>query len=171
MYARGVVIRMATVALIVSIASALGAIGSWVVAQKAFRFSDNARQETEKLNKRDLFLALHEKLCTPDQLWGRRVIREKINKLEDAEHLRASGHADGQAAAGAVAMLDMLSLYVEKGFVEKDLVLEEWGHVVADLDDNAAIFVKNRTTNNRRPWIHFKDFSAEAVKWARDHPR
>ncbi|WP_437055836.1 hypothetical protein [Streptomyces sp. enrichment culture] len=162
---------MAIVALVVSLASALGAIGSWIVAQRAFRFSENARQETEKLNKRDLFLALHEKLCTPDQLWGRRVIREKINNLADAKQLRESGHADGQAAAGAVAMLDMLSLYVEKGFIERDLVLEEWGHVLADLDDNAAIFVKDRTMNNRRPWVHFQDFSADAVKWSRAHPR
>ncbi len=159
-------------ALIVSIASALGALGSLIVAQKAFGFSEKAREETLNLNKRDLFLTLHEKLCTADQLWGRRVIREKINSPQEAEQLRASGHPDGQAAAGALAMLDMLSLYVDKGFVEKDLVLEEWGHVLADLDGNATIFIGNRAANrDRKPWVHFQDFSADAVKWARVNPR
>ncbi|MGW1669023.1 hypothetical protein [Streptomyces sp. NPDC002324] len=157
---------------LIALISAAAALVSAVVAVIAYRSSKTVRrqseQDAENLNKRDLFLSLHEKLTAPEQLWGRRVIREQINTPEDAERLRQLDREDGHAAASAVAMLDILSLYVERGFVEKDLVLDEWGHALADLNGNAAIFVRDRTENGRAPWCHFQDFSAEAVKWSRD---
>jgi hypothetical protein len=161
--------------LVLSVVATAAAVLSGVVAAVALRSSRATRKEAERqaknLNKRDLFLALHEKLCAPDQLWGRRVLREQINSLEDAERLRASGHPDGQAAAGALAMLDILSLYVDREYVEKELVLDEWGHVLADLKDSAAIFMRNRMMpNGRRPWRHYQDFVEKAVAWARDRP-
>lgn len=162
---------MDVAAVIIAGLSAAVAIGSLIVAIRAHVLSGRAQQQTQvqaqQLNKRDLFLALHEKLSAPEQMRGRRVLREQVNSVNDAAELRQANRGDGRAAAGALAMLDILGLYIEKGFVEDNLVLEEWGYVLAELQPHAAHLISERTRNRHRPpWPHYRRLAGRASDWA-----
>jgi hypothetical protein len=155
---------------VVSWISAGAALASLCTAGLAYRFSWETRRSTEQreesLNKRDLFLSLHEKLCSADQMWGRRVIREQITGVAEAKKLRESGGEDWRAAAGALAMLDTVGLYVERGYVEPELVLTEWGHVLSELDRHARHLVEAGHVDGKKPWPHYQYLAAQAVMWA-----
>lgn len=162
---------MVVAAFTISVASAAAALVSGLVAFCAYRFSKRTYGETtdqaEQLNKRDLFLSLHERLCSPDQIRGRRVIRTRGTTARAVQRLRKSRSGEANAAVGALAMLDTLGLYVECGFVEEDLVLTEWGHVLAELEKPARYFVETGLgLNGRKPWPHFSALAEAAVTWA-----
>ncbi|MER5467205.1 hypothetical protein [Streptomyces sp. NPDC002685] len=160
---------------VVSWISGGAALGSLVVAGMAYRFSRTTRiqaeQRDERLNKRDLFLSLHERLCTPGQIWGRRIIRDQVATLDDARRLRSSNSEEGRAAAGSIGMLNTLGLYVKRGYVDLDLVLAEWGHVLAEVDKQARFVIEASSVNGRLPFPHFQDLATEAVKWVGQHAR
>jgi hypothetical protein len=164
---------MVVAAFAISIVSVAAALVSGLVAFCAYRFSKRTHRETtdqaEQLNKRDLFLSLHERLCSPDQIRGRRIIRTRGTSTLEVQQLRNSRSGDANAAVGALAMLDTLGLYVECGFVEQDLVLTEWGYVLAELAEPASHFVETGVgLNGRKPWPHFSALATDAVTWAQN---
>ncbi|KMS67019.1 hypothetical protein ACM01_44215 [Streptomyces viridochromogenes] len=163
---------MAEAALIISVFSALAAIASVVVAWRAHSFSQKTHEESEQqaknLNRRDLFLSLYEKLCDTEQIRGRRVIREKCRSEPKARRLGNSNEELARAAVGALAMLDTLGLYVEQKYVEQDLVMAEWGHVLVELQEPANLFLQFRDVNGQKPWPHFGRLTQAAADWAQN---
>ncbi|WP_406191835.1 hypothetical protein OG331_47420 [Streptomyces sp. NBC_01017] len=146
---------MVVAAFIISVASAAAAFVSGLVAFSAYRFGKKTHEETTQqaveLNKRDLFLSLHERLCSPDQIRGRRDIRTRGTGIPEVQQLRASTSGDdANAAVGALAMLDTLGLYVDCKFVDENLVLTEWGYVLAELTEPAKYFVETGKGPNGR---------------------
>ncbi|RSO09914.1 hypothetical protein DMH26_00575 [Streptomyces sp. WAC 05379] len=95
------------------------------------------------LNKRDLFLALHDRLSTADQLAGRRALR-RVGSPDQARAMLLNEPREYDSMTSALAMFDILGLYVEKGYVKRDLVLEEWGHVLASLHQPADHVIEER---------------------------
>ncbi|CAG6397442.1 hypothetical protein NMG29_24965 [Streptomyces cocklensis] len=164
---------MAVAALVVSGITAVAVLISCLVAYKAYRFSADTRKRTERqtqnLNKRDLFLSLHERLSSVDQIRGRGILRERVNSPKSAEYLRRRYQEENRLASGAIAMLDILGLYVEEGFVEKDLVLQEWGPVLADLYPHGMDVIEDRQRSRgagrRLWWPHFRRLGLEAIAW------
>ncbi len=66
-------------------------------------------------------------------------------------------------------MLDILGLYAEKGFVDKRLVLEEWGRVLVELDYNIRYALRERkqqTQTEWLPWPHLQRLLRDAEEWA-----
>jgi hypothetical protein len=157
---------MVVAAFIISVASAAAAFVSGLVAFSAYRFGKRTHEETtrqaEQLNKRDLFLSLHERLCGTEQIRGRRVIREEGNSLRRVQRLRRYGGGDVRAAIGALAMLDTLGLYVELGYVEEGPVMAEWGPVLVELRGPARYFLETGRVNGRSPWPHYQSLADEA---------
>ncbi|WP_431773594.1 hypothetical protein [Streptomyces cucumeris] len=147
---------------IIAGASALFAFFAVGVSFKALRVS-------QRQQRRDLFLALHEKLSREDQQSGRTVLRERIHSVEDAKDIRAHDAEGHRQAASALAMLDILGLYAEKGFVDKRLVLEEWGRVLVELDYNIRYALRERkqqTQTEWLPWPHLQRLLRDAEEWA-----
>lgn len=120
-----------------------------------------------RLNRRDLFLTLHEKLSTPEQVCGRRALRE-INSPEDVKRMLRKDPDKHGAVTSALAMLDILGLYVDRGYVSKDLALSEWGWVLAGLSRHADHVIEERRRAGgvgRRQWPHFRSLALDAVAW------
>lgn len=140
---------------------------SLAVASAAYWFSRYSWKKRREQDKRDLFLTLHERLSSQDQMQGRRVIREQVASVRDAIKLRGR-REDAAKAYSALAMLDILGLYVDKSFVDDVLVLEEWGHVVVELHSHAQYIIAERRANGgtfRSQWPHYQSLAGRATGW------
>ncbi|CAG6392762.1 hypothetical protein SCOCK_180139 [Actinacidiphila cocklensis] len=116
-----------------------------------------------KRQKRDLFLDLHEKLSRPDMQTGRTLLREQINGLDDAIGMRRWKSDDYQKAVSAIAMFDILGLYVEERFIKRSLVFKEWGWLYADVYFHARYVIQDRRNHGRDPWLHFQRLGEKAL--------
>lgn len=94
--------------------------------------STAAWQATRRLEKRNLFLQLNERLMQPRLQEGRTLLRELITDKDSADILYSrSDRRDHWLISESIAMFDLLGLYVEREYVDKELVLEEWGSQIA----------------------------------------
>ncbi|MER6955021.1 hypothetical protein [Streptomyces sp. NPDC000618] len=151
-----------------AIASVAVAFLAMVIAFLALWWSRRTWRASVEQNRRDMFLGLHEKLSSAEQQTGRRFLREKIGSLRDAEVLRREDPNCLRQVVGALAMLDILGLYVEKGFVDKELVFEEWGSLLAELHPHGVHVIEERRQNRgsgRKLWPHFRRLALEAATW------
>ncbi|MEU5929317.1 hypothetical protein ABZ817_38330 [Streptomyces antimycoticus] len=143
------------------------AVLSLVIAGGALGWSIRTYRASIKLNRRDLFLSLHEQLSRPDRMRGRSILREEITSVPDAEAIRQSRPGDYELVMSAIIMLDILGLYVKKNYVRKDLVLEEWGWLYGRCFDHGQHVINERQwygpdRRTRAPWINFVELGKEA---------
>lgn len=149
------------------------AIGALSVAGGALALSIYTLFANRRQNRRDLFLSLHEKLTRPDLQTGRTLLRERINSYRDAEEMRSSSPEDYKLVVSAIAMFDILGLYVEKHFVSEELVFAEWGWLYADVYDHGKHVIEERRRNGtgQMPWPHFQDLGVAAAARNNRHQR
>ncbi|MFC4610584.1 hypothetical protein ACFO9E_22715 [Streptomyces maoxianensis] len=150
----GWAVVVASVALVVS-------VGTWL----------HGRHEKQ----RDLFLSLHERLTHPDFQSGRRILWDEIHHSGDVEVLIRHRPQDFRQVSGAIAMFDILGLYVAKKYVNKDAVLQEWGSTVARTYLHGVhVLDACEPEFGWRPWPHFEELGEEADRWhvrkGRRHP-
>ncbi|GAA1407114.1 hypothetical protein ACFQZ4_35015 [Catellatospora coxensis] len=129
---------------------------------------------TRSHNRRALFLDMHAKMLDPEIFRGRRVLLEKINSLEDARALREADPLQYELVNRAVAMLDVLACYVRRGYLDRTLVLEEWGYLYAAAWPHGRYFLLARHQDlghDRLPWPHLRAFGPVAVAWTLRHKR
>jgi hypothetical protein len=149
-------------------------MGEWIAAVVGatagglgFLLSVYAVYRSTRLNKRDLFLTLHEKLSTPEQVCARQTLRQ-IKSPDHAQKMRRRDEGSLGDAVSALAMLDILGLYVERNYVNRDLVLSEWGWVITELSPHADHVIEERRRAGlsvRRQWPHFRGLALEAFAW------
>jgi hypothetical protein len=152
---------------VVPIVSVAIAALSLLVAASAYWFSRYSWKRRREQDRRDLFLELHSKLSSKEQMQGRRVLRERVKSVGDAEKLRNRPEETSQVYS-ALAMLDILGLYVDEDFVDGDLVLAEWGHVVVELHSHAQYVLAERRANGgtfRSQWPHYQTLAGRATGW------
>ncbi|GAA1155014.1 DUF4760 domain-containing protein [Nocardioides aquiterrae] len=128
-------------------------------------FRDRRRQD-----RRDLFLKMHERLIDQDLQRGRRLLYQHIHDEGSARRLRMSpAEADAeiyQAINRALAMFDVFSMYVEKGYIDRAEALQEWGHTLARAFQQAQPFIADRDNNQTwLSWPNLRSFGQEAVRW------
>jgi hypothetical protein len=92
-----------------------------VISCAAFVFSVFTWRERRAQDQRDLFLRIHERLVDVDLQRGRRVLFQMVQSIEDARALFQDRREDSDLANRALAMLDVAALYVERGYVDRDL--------------------------------------------------
>lgn len=137
---------------------------SVLIAGLSFLIAGAALLYTHRVSRRSLFLALHEKLSSPEQIRGRRVLRERATGVLEAGALRSdSSTDDARLAFSALAMLDILALYVERKFVDKGLVLAEWDDVLKELLPHAEWISEERAGSKDVMWPHFQRLAKDAV--------
>jgi hypothetical protein len=143
----------------------LWALLGLVAGLGSFGVSLYALFEGRVRNRRDLFLSLHEKLIASDLQRGRTLLREEVRNYPAAVALRNARDGRYQLVASAIAMFDVLGLYVHEGFVDKNLVFAEWGWLYAEVYESGQHVIQERfdnAGNGRKPWPHFARLGKEA---------
>lgn len=118
-------------------------------------------------DQRDLMLHLHERLIDRDLQQGRRIVAERVNSPADATALLRENREDYDLANRALAMLDFAALYAEKGYVDKDEFVGEWGRAYAHLRQNGQHFIEERAArigeSSESEWRHFQALAQETA--------
>ena len=128
--------------------------------------------DQRRQDKRNLFLKIHEALVDPDLQEGRRLLFARTWTQEDVEKCRLDRPNEYQLINRALAMLDIFALYVEKKYVIKQMVLEEWSHIVTRAATYGQPFIEDRAARHQfRPFPHLQGLAEEADGWAINHPR
>ncbi|MCX4983470.1 hypothetical protein [Streptomyces sp. NBC_00572] len=149
------------------------ALGSMLAAASAFTLSIIALLVSRKQEKRILFLSLNERLMQPELQEGRTLLRESIESTSDAENVYALNKNQHWSISRAVAMFDLLGLYVKHGYIKKDLALEEWGKTLTlSYEGHGEHFVRAREEAlGWSPYPHFKYIAEMARREGLGHPR
>ena len=137
-----------------------------VISCAAFTFSIFTWQGHRRQDKRDLLLKIHERLTDVDIQRGRRILYQKVRSVEEAKTLFLENPEDYDLANRALSMLNMAALYVEYGYVDKELFMLDWGFVFASIFENCQHFIAERIERNSvqpQAWPHFRHLAMEAA--------
>jgi hypothetical protein len=118
-------------------------------------------RRARRLDKRDLFLRLHESLLDPDVVAGRRALYE----IKDVPSAAALVYETGTLTQvyRALAMFDVLALYVENGWIDEATVLDEWGNSLSRSIEPSQHFIAARyQTIQWHSWPHYRRLAAKA---------
>jgi hypothetical protein len=122
------------------------------------------RWRDERYRRRELFLRMHERLTNPELARGRAIIYG-LNSLEQAQAIVASKDERFELANQAMAMMDVLAAFVHYGYLDREVVLTEWGQPLARLREPGGFFIEaRRQEHGAAPWSHFRTIAREAYE-------
>jgi len=119
-------------------------------------------KRARRLDKRDLFLRIHEALIEPGVVEGRRLLYQ----IPDQATAAAMVYKPEKLTAvyRALAMFDVLAMYAENGWIDEDTVLDEWGHSLRWSVPFAERFIAARyETIKWHSWPHYKALADKAT--------
>ncbi len=137
-----------------------------ILSCAAFVFSLFTWRERKFQDQRDLLLKIHERLTDVDIQRGRRILHQKVHSVEDARALFLEHPDDYDFANRALSMLNLAALYVEYGYVDKELFMLDWGFVYASILENCQHFITERVERNSafpQAWSHFQFLATQAA--------
>lgn len=145
---------------------------SMLAAVAAVLYSVYISNSHRKQEKRNLFLSLNQQLMNPDLQRGRALLREKINKADDASEVYEKHQGEHWAISEAVAMFDLLGLYVNRDYVDEELVMAEWGKALTlAYEGHGEFFIEAREKAlGWPPYPHFKLIAEKARLRGKGHP-
>ncbi len=124
--------------------------------------ADDLPAGARRLDKRDLFLKMHENLLDPSAVRGRRLLY-RITAPEIADAIVADEDQQTDVYR-ALAGFDVLGLYVDRGWVDRWTVLEEWGNSLSLAVEPKALFIAAKYPGKKfHSWPHYDDLAREAV--------
>jgi hypothetical protein len=119
---------------------------------------------SRRLDKRDLFLKMHENLLGELPMAGRRALGHITDKASAAQAVGDSEKAT--AVYRALAAFDVLGLYVERGWVNERDVLEEWADSLSKYRHPKALWVEERYPGKKfHSWPHYDDLADRATAY------
>lgn len=127
-------------------------------------------QRARRLDKRDLFLRMHEALLDPAVVAGRRALYD----LRDTGQAAALVYKEETLTQvyRALAMFDVLALYVENGWIDEATVLDEWGNSLRRSIEPAEHFIAARyQTIQWHSWPHYRALAEKARRQAMKEPK
>ncbi|WP_344393619.1 DUF4760 domain-containing protein [Streptomyces vastus] len=147
------------------------AFASMLVAVVAVMYSVAISRSQRKQERRNLFLSLNEQLMHPDLQRGRTLLRDLINDTQDAKDLFDRRQAEYWDISQAVAMFDLLGLYVKRDYVDEDLVMAEWGKTLTLVyEKHGESFIEAREISlGWPPYPHFKTLAENARAKGKGH--
>jgi hypothetical protein len=120
-------------------------------------------RRARKLDKRDLFLRMHETMIQPDAVAGRRALY-KITSPKDAETSCMNDVTSSQIYR-ALALFDVLALYVESGWIDEGTVLKEWSNSLARSQEPARLWIAARYKGvHWHSWPHYQSLAKMAAR-------
>jgi hypothetical protein len=142
---------------------------SIVISVAAFGLSVFTWRERRSNDKRDLFLRLHERLIDDDFLRGRRILTQQLTSPEEIKRLVRERGRDYEMVSRTLSMLDVAALYVERGYIDEKLFLEEWGTLYLSLREKFLILLSERAKTGQSymwMWPHFQALADDAYAQA-----
>jgi hypothetical protein len=143
---------------------------SIAIACSAFAFSLFTWRERRSQDQRDLLLRVHERLIDIELQRGRRILYQRVNSVEDAAALFRESPDDYDLANRALAMMDMVALYVESNYIDRQVFLKEWGPTYARVWESGQHFVAERVSRQARypwpAWPHFQLLGTQCAEAA-----
>lgn len=122
-------------------------------------------------DKREMFLRMHDRLLDPEVVAGRRMLYT-INSREYASHLSGEDQEALTRIYRALALYDVLGLYVERKWIDKQTVLDEWGESLSKSLTPGRFFIRGvRSGDNARVknWPHWQKLAEEADAHIKAH--
>ncbi|MFW5469540.1 DUF4760 domain-containing protein [Knoellia sp. CPCC 206435] len=120
----------------------------------------------KKQDKRELFLRVHERLIDPEIQRGRMLLYERVKTVDDAARLHQQEPENYQLINRSLGMFDIFAMYVLRGYIDRELALQEWGHAFARVFQRALPFIEYRLGSQTwTTWTHLRVFGDEAVRW------
>ncbi|MFK0040773.1 hypothetical protein ACIQTW_13140 [Paenarthrobacter sp. NPDC090517] len=114
--------------------------------------------------KQEAFLDIHDKLIELGVQEGRRLLYTKIKGPNDPARLSEESPEEFDKINRALAMFDVLGLYVRRRYVFRSWVMNEWGANLAGAWPQAQHFIAHREKQvGREAWPNYKRLSLEAV--------
>ncbi|MFD5277051.1 hypothetical protein ACFWIX_05755 [Pseudarthrobacter sp. NPDC058362] len=80
--------------------------------------------------------------------------------MDDVENLKKYDKESFRKVNRAIAMWDVLAMYVSRGYLPKQIVLEEWGRNLAKYRGRVLLLGEARNKN----WEHYEALSKEACE-------
>ncbi|MCL3818554.1 hypothetical protein [Aeromicrobium wangtongii] len=140
----------------------MGTVAALGISLLAFGLGCVNFARARRLDKRDLFLRMHESLLEPGVVAGRRALYA-IRSADDARRLVH----DEEKLTGvyrALATFDVLALYVDNKWIDEETVLEEWGNSLRRSIEPSRAFIDARYESIQwHSWPHFQDLAAKAA--------
>lgn len=135
------------------------------ISAAALVFSVFTWRERRHKDQRDLFFRINESLVNVELQRGRRIIYRTIRSEEDVKNLYHDNPDDYDLANRALAMLNVSALYVKRGYIDREIFTQEWGHVYARIWQHAKHFISFRKKDSFTPdlWPHFQSFAEQAA--------
>lgn len=119
--------------------------------------------QAHRRDKRDLFLRLHETLVEPDVVAGRRALY-KVKSEDDAEAVCGNEEISTRIYR-ALAMFDVLGLYVESRWIDERTVLREWSNSLVRSREPARLWIAKRYEGVQwHSWPHYTSLAEKAAR-------
>lgn len=139
------------------------ALISGVIALSALALGIVNLTRSIRNDKRDLFLKVHRELLDPDLIDGRRLLYQLTAPSKRGELLGASDSYTKMNRA--LAMFDVLALYVDYGWIRRETVLDEWSYSLAKSLEPALVFIRDRDeSEDVWSWPHYRALAEAAVE-------
>lgn len=142
-------------------------IKDWLTAALAFAallVSSGALYFNWMKAKQETFLDIHAKLIDVEVQEGRRLLYHEIRSAADPARLLKEDEEKYDKVNRALAMYDVLGLYVRKRYVFKNWVLDEWGAALVRARPHAKHFIAHRESQGSfSAWPNFHALSLEAA--------
>lgn len=141
-------------------------LASLIVSALAVGLSLAALLRSRGQARIDLFVDFHQRLLDPELHRGRRVLLDHVTSTSDVRRLRADEEAYF-AVNRALATLDVLAGHAERGWMDRELVLAEWGELFALIAPPAKHFAAVRAEElglRSLPWPHLRRLGAIATE-------
>lgn len=145
-----------------SLAIALLALGV-----NAWTFLDRRR-----VDRRDLFLKLHEAMLDPSLQRGRMILYRRCGSEKAVAEMAEQDVDSFLLANRALAMFDLMARYVHTGHLSRSDAMEEWAYSTSNLYGKSRYFLAFRSAEaGRQAWPNFVAFAEAAAEWRVANPR
>lgn len=121
---------------------------------------------SHRMDRRSTLLKLTEQLIDPKMQEGRRLLHAYAEQGTEwwlARDPQDPGHGDVDKINAALALFDIAGWYVERGYIDKEALLELWARAVVVCWDRAQPYVQmRRSREDWRGWAKFEFLAHEA---------
>lgn len=140
--------------------------GSLSIALLALTLNVVTYLDRRKQDRRDLFLTMHERLIDVQSQEGRRIIYDNCKTLDDITELRAKNGDAYKLANRSLALLDAFGIYVNRGYIARGEVFQEWGVSLVQFHEAADAFLQYRGSEyGGEAWPNFQRLAEAARVW------
>jgi hypothetical protein len=126
---------------------------------------------SRRRDRRDLYLSMQQHLIEPEMLEGRRLLFAEAKSVGHVRTLRESRREDYDKINRALSTFEQFGSYVLHGWIDRDLVLEEWGHTYAAVWRVGSHFIEERDSHQEGRWSgwnNLRQLGREAAEWCDD---